>query len=77
MKQIVQMSFLFVAYRLDYRHRETTLLANFIHNPSPQRKNLGIGPTQQTRGVGPMLGLCWASVVDDGPTLGQRLVFAG
>ena len=28
--------------------------------------------SQQTRGVGPMLGWCWASVVDDGPTSSQH-----
>ena len=27
---------------------------------------------QQTRGVGPMLSWCWASVVDDGPTPAQH-----
>ena len=32
--------------------------------------------TQQTRGVGPMLGWCWASVVDDGPTSAQQLANA-
>ena len=61
MIQIFQLSFLFVAYKLDYRPgldltRETTLLVHFIGNPSPQRKKSG--HTKQTRGVGPMLGLC-------------------
>ena len=27
---------------------------------------------QQTRGAGPMLGWCWASVADDGPALAQH-----
>ena len=31
---------------------------------------------QQTRGVEPVLVLCWASVADSGPELNQHLVFA-
>ena len=27
---------------------------------------------QQTRGIGPMMGWCWASVVDDAPTSAQQ-----
>ena len=59
MIKIFQMSFLFVAYRLDYRPRldltrETTLLANFIDNPSPQRKSPGIPSKHEA------LAQCWA-----------------
>ena len=37
--------------------------------------SLGISPiTQQTRDIDPMLVQCWASVVDDGPTLNQHWV---
>ena len=32
---------------------------------------------QQTRGVEPVLALCWASVADGEPALGQLPVFAG
>ena len=61
MIQIFQLSFLFVAYKLDYMPRldltrETTLLVNFIGNPSPQRKSLGIPSKHEA------LARCWAYV---------------
>ena len=31
-------------------------------------------PTQKTRGINAMVGHCWASVVDDGPTMTQHCI---
>ena len=38
---------------------------------------IAVGHPQQTRYIDPMFDQCWADIVEDGPTLGRCVMFAG
>ena len=62
-------------HNIDYKMCERMMVnmdqGDVIFRPSSKVMQLLVMPSQQTRDIEPMLGQCWADVLDVGPTLIQ------